>query len=111
MMRTRCIVNATACLAAGALVALAQPALAYCKYKAADGSWTFSQNCARMTNQAIDGSGTAVIRENESLKKPPPRLESRRLKGYDYSTSTHSGMRIRMVEPTKPPAESGGTSQ
>ena len=110
-MRRSNVIDAAAYLAAGALVVLAEPALALCKYKAADGSWTYGQNCARMTNQEIDRSGNAVIRENEALKKPAPRLEGRRLKGYDYSTSTHSGMRIRMVEPNKAPAETSQSSR
>ena len=110
-MRSAISRKAALSLAAGALVVLAEPAMALCKYKAADGSWTYSQNCARMTNQEIEGSGNAVIRQNEELRKPPPRMEEQRLKGYEYSTGSSGGMQIRMVDPSKAPADAAYTSQ
>ena len=96
-----------------ALVGLAEPAMALCKYKAADGSWTYGQNCARMTNQEIDQPAHSVIRQNETARKSPPRLERQQLKGYEYSTGRGSdgGMQIRMVDPSKSPADTGSSSQ
>ncbi|MDX1431558.1 MAG: hypothetical protein R3286_03820 [Gammaproteobacteria bacterium] len=110
-MRTALVIKAALFVAAGALVVLAEPAMALCKYKAADGSWTYGQNCARMTNQEIEGSGNAVIRQNEALKKQPPRIEEHRLKGYDYSTGKKGGMQIRMADPGKTPPPAGYTTQ
>lgn len=110
-MRSAFARTAVPCLVACALTGLAAPAAALCKYKAADGSWTYSQSCARMNDQAIDRSAYSVIRKNEALQEPDPRLEGRRLRGYDYSTTTHSGMRIRMVEPNKSPQEPDLTSR
>lgn len=83
----------------------ASPALALCKYKAADGSWTYAQTCASMSTKEIDGSANRLINRNEALKNPDDGLEARRLRGYDYSNTTHSGMRIPMVEPNKGPPE------
>ncbi len=97
----------TACV----LACFASPALALCKYKAPDGSWTFGHTCASMSEQEIQGSANRVINRNEALKKPDEGIEARRLRGYDYSTTTHSGMRIRMVEPSKGPPEQEFTSQ
>ena len=110
-MRSTLACKAALSLAAGALVALAEPAVALCKYQAADGSWTYSQNCARMTNQEIEGSGNAVIRQNEALKKQPPRIDETRLKGYEYPTGTKGGMQIRMLDPAKAPTSASTTSQ
>ena len=97
----------TACV----LVGFASPALALCKYKAADGSWTYGHTCASMSEKEIDGSANRLINRNEALKNPDNGLEARRLRGYEYSTTTQSGMRIRMVEPNKGPPEQEFTSR
>jgi len=110
-MRSSLTMKVALGLAAGALVGIAEPAMALCKYKAADGSWTYSQSCSGMNNQEIERPANAVIRQNEALRKPPPRLEGQRLKGYEYSTGSDGGMQIRMVNPNKPSADAAYTSQ
>jgi hypothetical protein len=84
---------------------------AACKYKAADGSWTYSQSCARMSEKEIDESANMVIKKNQEYRKPETGVEGRRLRGFDYSNTTHSGMRIRMVEPNKGPPKQELESQ
>ncbi len=86
-------------------------AFALCKYKAADGSWTYANTCARMSEKEIDESATLVLKKNAAYKKADPSIEGRRLRGFEYADTTHSGMRIRMVEPNKAPPESDFTSQ
>ena len=88
-----------------AVIALSWPPVttAACKYKAADGSWTYSQSCARMSEKEIDQSAALVLKKNTQRKTADSSLEGVRLKGFEYSDSTHSGMRIRMVEPNKAP--------
>jgi len=77
------------------------PALALCKFKAADGSWTYANSCAPLSEKEIDESATLVLKKNASQKKPASGVQPRRLRGYEYADTTHSGMRIRMVEPHK----------
>jgi len=94
-----------ALIAASILAACSTPAGAACKYRAADGSWTYSQSCARMSEKEIDESAAMVLKRNQEYRKPQSGVEVRRLRGFDYSNTTHSGMRIPMVEPNKAPAE------
>jgi hypothetical protein len=100
-----------AVIAAMIVFGCSSSASALCKYKAADGSWTYSNTCAPMTEKAIDQSANAVVKRNEEFKKPGASVEGRRLRGFDYSDTTHSGMRIRMVEPNKAPSKQEFTSQ
>ncbi len=86
-------------------------AFALCKYKAADGSWTYAKTCARMSEKEIDGSAALLLKKNAAYKKPDPGIEGRRLRGFEYADTTNSGMRIRMVEPNKGPPEKEFTSQ
>lgn len=86
-------------------------AAALCKYKAADGSWTYSQSCARMSEKEIDQSAREVMDSRAEQKKIGRGVEGRRLRGYEYSDTTHSGMRIKMVEPNKGPPEKEFTTQ
>ena len=86
-------------------------AFALCKYKAADGSWTYANTCAPMTEKEIDQSATFVLKKNKADRKSDSGLEARRLRGFEYSDTTHSGMRIRMVEPNKAPPEKEFTTQ
>ena len=96
-----------------AVVALACPNMvaAACKYKAADGSWTYSHSCARMSEKEIDQSAAMVLKKNQQQRTPDSGLEGVRLKGFEYSDTTHSGMRIRMVEPNKAPPKQNTTTQ
>jgi hypothetical protein len=98
-------------LAVFILVSCSGPAGAACKYKAADGSWTYSYSCARMSEKEIDESAALVLKKNQESKKVETGVEGRRLRGFDYSDTTHSGMRIRMVEPNKAPSGGAPTSQ
>lgn len=99
-------------IAAFILAIGAGPAAAACKYQNEDGSWTYSQSCARLSEKEIDQSANRVLKRNHELQNPSTGLEGRRLRGYEYSDTTHSGMRIRMVEPTKaPPAKQQPTVQ
>jgi hypothetical protein len=82
------------------LLGVSNSASALCKYKAADGSWTYAKTCREKPEKEIDESASLVLQKN-----------GRRLKGYEYSDTTHSGMRIRMVEPNKGPPEKEFTSQ
>ncbi|GMQ74863.1 MAG: hypothetical protein BMS9Abin01_0103 [Gammaproteobacteria bacterium] len=86
-------------------------AFALCKYKAADGSWTYAKTCAQMSEKEIDESATLVLKKNAAYKKPDPGIEGRRLRGFEYADTTNSGMRIRMVEPNKRPPEKEFTSR
>ena len=86
-------------------------ALALCKFKAADGSWTYASTCAPLSEKEIDESAALVLKKNASDQKPAPGVQPRRLRGFEYSDTTHSGMRIRMVEPNKPPPGDGFTTQ
>lgn len=100
-----------ALLAALILSACSGSASALCKYKAADGSWTYAKSCARMSEKEIDQSANAVLKRNEASKKTDSGVEVRRLRGFEYSDTTHSGMRIRMVEPHKNPPEKKFTTE
>ena len=86
-------------------------AFALCKYKAADGSWSYAKTCVRMSEKEINQSATLVLKKNEANRKSDSGVEGRRLRGFEYSDTTHSGMRIPMVEPNKGPAEKEFTSQ
>lgn len=83
------------------LLSCSGSAAALCKYKAADGSWTYAKSCAPMSEKEIDQSANAVLKKNAAGKKTDAGVEVRRLRGFEYSDTTHSGMRIRMVEPNK----------
>jgi len=87
-------------LSAG-LLGWSSAAFALCKYQAADGSWTYANSCAPMPEKVIDQSATQVVKKNAAGKKIDSGIDARRLRGYEYSTTTHSGTRIRMVEPNK----------
>ena len=95
----------------GGLLAWPSAALALCKYQAADGSWTYANTCAPLSEKAITQSANAVMKNNAADKKVDSGIDARRLRGYEYSTTTHSGTRIRMVEPNKRPPEPEFTSQ
>ena len=96
-----------------AIIALgvSNSAFALCKYKAADGSWTYAKTCREKPEKEIDASASLVLQKNYEQQKPDESIEGRRLQGYGYSDTTHSGMRIRMVEPNKGPPEKEFTSQ
>ena len=100
-----------ALLAACICLACSGPAGAACKYKAADGSWTYSQTCARMSEKEIGESASLVLKKNQEQKKPDVGDVGRRLRGFDYSQTTHSGMRIPMVEPNKVPPKPSPANQ
>ncbi len=86
-------------------------ASALCKYKDTDGTWTYANSCRDKPDKEIDGSASMVLQNNAEKQKPDTGVEGRRLQGYEYSDTTHSGMRIRMVEPNKGPPEKEFTSQ
>jgi len=94
-----------ALIAAFILCSFPNVVLALCKYKAADGSWTYAKTCAPVADKEINQSASMVLQKNEAFKKSDPGVESRRLRGFEYSDTTHSGMRIPMVEPNKGPPE------
>jgi hypothetical protein len=98
-------------IAAFIVSACSGPAGAACKYKAADGSWTYSYNCAPMSNKEIDESAALVLKKNQESKQVDTGVQGRRLRGYEYSNTTHSGMRIRMVEPNKAPSTDTSANQ
>jgi hypothetical protein len=100
-----------ALFAAFVMFAWSSAASALCKYKAADGSWTYATSCARMSEKEIDQSANAVIKRNETFKNDDTGVEVRRLRGFEYSDTTHSGMRIRMVEPNKSRPEEKFTTE
>jgi hypothetical protein len=83
------------------LLGISSTASALCKYQSADGTWTYAKSCAPLSEKEIDQSASAVIKRNEASKKIDTGVEVRRLRGFEYSDTTHSGMRIRMVEPNK----------
>ena len=87
----------TAILAPG----VSNSASAVCKYKAADGSWIYAKTCREKPEKEIDESVSLVLQKNYEQQKPDESVEGRRLQGYEYSDTIHSGMRIRMVEPNK----------
>ncbi len=93
------------------LFGFSNAAFALCKYKAADGSWTYAKTCAPITEKEIDQSATLVLKNNQADRKSDSGLEARRLRGFEYSDTTHDGMRIRMVEPNKRPPENEFTIQ
>jgi hypothetical protein len=64
-----------------------------------------------MSEKEIGQSANRVLKRNEEIKNPNTGLEGRRLRGYDYSDTTNSGMRIRMVEPNKAPPKQEPTVQ
>lgn len=76
-------------------------ASALCKYRAADGAWTYAKTCREKPAKEIDGNAGLVLQRNRELRTDDEGLEGRRLRGYEYSTTTNSGMRIPMVEPAK----------
>ena len=100
-----------ALIAAIILFGFSNAAFALCKYKAADGSWTYANSCNRTPEKEIDESAALVLKRNQAYKKPDSGLEGRRLRGFEYSDTTHSGMRIRMVEPNKAPPRKEFTTQ
>ena len=87
------------------------PSLALCKYRAADGSWTYAKTCAPASDKEINQSASMLLQENAAYKKPEASIESRRLRGYEYFDTTHSGMRVPMVEPNKGPPKPEFTTQ
>ena len=98
-------------IAAFVLFCFSNTAFALCKYKAADGSWTYANSCYRAPDKEIDESAALRLKRNQADKTPDSGLEGRRLRGFEYSDTTHSGMRIRMVEPNKAPPEKEFTTQ
>ena len=100
-----------ALIAAFVFFSFSSTALALCKYKAADGSWTYAKTCTQIPDKEINESAALVLKKNAAYKKPDPAIEGRRLRGFEYSNTTQSGMRIRMVEPNKRPREKEFTSQ
>ncbi len=100
-----------ALIAAFILFGFSNAAYALCKYKAADGSWTYANTCAPMTEKEIDQSAALVLKKNKADRKSDSGLEARRLRGFEYSDTIHDGMRIRMVEPNKSPMQSEFTPQ
>ena len=74
-------------------------AAALCKYKAADGTWTYANTCREKPTKEISGSAALVLRDNEARKKPDEGLRSQPLKGYQYENKNSGGMQIRMVDP------------
>ncbi len=98
-------------IAAFVLFSFSNTVFALCKYKAADGSWTYAETCAPMTEKEIDQSATLVLKKNKADRKSDSGLEARRLRGFEYSDTTHDGMRIRMVEPNKSPRQKEFTTQ
>jgi hypothetical protein len=98
-------------IAAFALFAFSNTAFALCKYKAADGSWTYANTCNRTPDKEIDESAVLLLKKNQAYKNPESGLEGRRLRGFEYADTTHSGMRIRMVEPNKAPPAKEFTTQ
>ena len=94
------------------IIALGIPghASAVCKYRSSDGSWTYAKTCREKPDKAIDESAALVLQRNNEQKKRNEGVEGRRLRGYEYSDTTHSGMRIPMVEPNKGPSGNGSTS-
>lgn len=93
------------------VLGVSNTASALCKYKAADGSWTYAKTCREKPEKEIDESAALVLQKNYDRKKPDAGVEARRLRGFEYSDTTHSGMRIRMVEPRKDPPQEEFTSQ
>ena len=87
------------------------PSLALCKYRAADGSWTYAKTCAPASDKEINQSASMLLQKNADYKKPEASIESRRLRGYEYSDTTHSGMLVPMVEPNKGRQEPEFTTQ
>ena len=98
-------------IAAFVLFAFSNTAFAFCKYKAADGSWTYANTCNRTPDKEIDESAALLLKKNQAYKNPDSGLEGRRLRGFEYPDTTHSGMRIRMVEPNKAPPAKEFTTQ
>ena len=100
-----------ALIAAFILVGWSSSTLALCKYRSADGSWTYAKTCAPVADKEINQSASMVLQKNAAFKESEPEVESRRLRGFEYSDTTHSGMRIPMVEPNKGPPEKEFTTQ
>ena len=93
------------------LLCLCNAASAFCKYKAADGSWTYAKSCAPLPKKQINESAALRLKKNARARDPGSGVEPRRLRGYEYADQTHSGMRIRLVEPNKSSTEDGFTNQ
>ena len=100
-----------ALIAAFILCSFPNVVLALCKYKAADGSWTYAKTCAPTPGKEINESAALLLKKNEAYRKSDSGVEVRRLRGFEYADTTHSGMRIRMVEPNKGPPEKEFTTQ
>ena len=84
---------------------------AVCKYKASDGSWTYATTCAAGSSKEINQSASMVLKKNRQTNAPGGKIEIRRLRGFEYPDTTHSGMRVPMVEPNKGPPEKPFTTQ
>ncbi|TFH48268.1 MAG: hypothetical protein E4H01_06680 [Lysobacterales bacterium] len=93
------------------LFSFSNAAVAFCKFKAADGSWTYAKSCTPLPEKEITESAALQLKKNASVKDPGPSLEPRRLRGFEYSDTTHSGLRIRLLEPNKAPAANTVTTQ
>lgn len=93
------------------LFGFSNAALALCKFKAADGSWTYAKTCAPLDEKEINESAALRLKKNATVQEADSGIEPTRLRGFEYSDTTHSGMRIRMVEPNKAPANKEFTAQ
>lgn len=78
-------------------------AAALCKYKAADGTWTYANSCREKPTKEISGSAALVLQKNEAKKKPDEGLQGQKLQGYEYKDKNSGGMQIRMRDPGKTP--------
>ena len=93
------------------LLAWSSSSFAFCKYKEADGSWAYATTCAPGSDKEINQSASMVLQKNRQTKAPGATIEIRRLRGFEYPDTTHSGMRVPMVEPNKGPPEKAYTTQ
>lgn len=93
------------------LLSISNAASAFCKYKAADGSWTYAKSCAPLPEKQINESAALRLKKNAKARDPGSGVEPRRLRGYEYSDTTRSGMRIRLVEPNKTSSKDAFTNQ
>ena len=98
-------------IAAVVALGVSDGAWALCKYRDAEGTWTYAKTCREKPEKEIGESAALVLKRNREQLKHDDGVRGRRLRGFEYSDSTHSGMRIRLAEPNKAPSGQDFTSR
>lgn len=86
-------------------------AWALCKYRAADGTWTYASTCREKPAKEIDESAALVLQRNQEQRKREEGVQGQRLRGYEYAEGNRGGMQIRLAEPDKRPTGDTVTSR